>query len=33
MYNDRLTVVSDVAEVDQKKSKFVNLNELTENTV
>ena len=33
MYNDRLTVVSDVAEVDQKKSKFVNLNELTESTV
>ena len=33
IYKDRSTVVSDVAEIDQKKSKFVNLNELTENTV
>ena len=33
MYNDRLTVVSDVTEIDQKKSKFVNLDELTESTV
>ena len=30
MYKDRLTVVSDVAEIDQKKSEFVNLDELTE---
>ena len=33
MYKDRLTVVSDVAEIDQKKSEFVNLDELTESTV
>ena len=33
MYNDKSTVVSDVAEIDQKKSEFVNLDELTENTV
>ena len=33
MYNDRSTVVSDVTEIDQKKSEFVNLDELTENTV
>ena len=33
MYKDRPTVVSDVAEIDQKKSEFVNLDELTENTV
>ena len=33
MYNDRLTVVSDVTEIDQKKSKFVNLDELIESTV
>ena len=33
MYNDKLTVVSDVAEIDQKKSEFVNLDELTESTV
>ena len=30
MYNDRLTVVSDVTEINQKKSEFVNLDELTE---
>ncbi|RVW83869.1 Retrovirus-related Pol polyprotein from transposon TNT 1-94 [Vitis vinifera] len=29
----RSTVVSDVTEIDQKKSEFVNLDELTENTV
>ena len=28
MYKDRSTVVSDVAEIDQKKFEFVNLNEL-----
>ena len=33
MYKDRSTVVSDVAEIDQKKSEFVNLDELTEGTV
>ena len=33
MYKDRSTVVSDVTEIDQKKSKFVNLDELTEGTV
>ena len=33
MYKDRLTVVSDVAEINQKKSEFVNLDELTESTV
>ena len=33
MYNDRSTVMSDVTEIDQKKSEFVNLNELTESTV
>ena len=33
MYKDRSTVVSDVTEIDQKKSEFVNLNELTEGTV
>ena len=33
MYKDRLTVVSDVTEIDQKKSKFVNLDELTKSTV
>ena len=33
MYKDRLTVVSDVIEIDQKKFEFVNLNELTESTV
>ena len=33
MYKDRSTVVSDVAEIDQKKSEFVNLDELTESTV
>ena len=33
MYKDKLTVVSDVIEIDQKKSEFVNLDELTESTV
>ena len=33
MYNDRLTVVSDVTEIDQKNSEFVNLDELTKSTV
>ena len=33
MYNDRLSVVLDVAEIDQKKYEFVNLDELTESTV
>ena len=33
MYKDRLTVVSDVTEIDQKKYEFVNLDELTESTV
>ena len=33
MYKDRSTVVLDVAEIDQKKSEFVNLDELTESTV
>ncbi|RVX15044.1 Retrovirus-related Pol polyprotein from transposon TNT 1-94 [Vitis vinifera] len=31
MYKDRSTVTSDVTEIDQKKSEFVNLDELTEN--
>ena len=33
MYKDMLTVMSDVTEIDQKKSEFVNLDELTESTV
>ena len=33
MYKDRSTVVPDVTEIDQKKSKFVNLDELTKSTV
>ena len=33
MYKDRSTVVSDVTEIDQKKSEFINLDELTESTV
>ena len=33
MYKDRLTVTSDVIEIDQKKFEFVNLDELTESTV
>ena len=33
MYKDRSIVVSDIIEIDQKTSEFVNLDELTENTV
>ena len=33
MYKDRSTVVLDVTKIDQKKSEFVNLDELTESTV
>ena len=33
MYKNRSTVISDVAEIDQKKSEFFNLDELTESTV
>ena len=33
IYKDRLTIVSDVTEIDQKKSEFVNLDELTESTI
>ena len=33
MYKDRSTIVSDVTEIDKKKSEFVNLDELTESTV
>ena len=33
MYKDRSTVVSDVTEIYQKKSEFVNLDELTKGTV
>ena len=33
MYKDRSTIVLDVAEIDQKKSEFVNLDELTESIV
>ena len=31
MYKDRSTIVPNVTEIDQKKSEFVNLDELTEN--
>ena len=33
MYKNKSTVMSNVKEIDQKKSKFVNLDELTESTV
>ena len=33
MYKDRLTIVSDVTEIDHKKSEFVNLDELIESTI
>ena len=33
MYKDRSTIVPDVTKIDQKKFEFVNLDELTENTV
>ena len=29
MYKDRSTIVPDVIDIDQKKSKFVNLDELS----
>ena len=32
-YKDRSTIMSDVTEIDQKKSEVFNLDELTENTV
>ena len=33
IYKDKSTVMPDVTKIDQKKSVFVNLDELTENTV
>ena len=33
MYKDKLTVVSNITKIDQKKSEFVNLDELIESTV
>ena len=33
MHKDRLTVVSNITKIDQKKYEFVNLDELTESTV
>ena len=33
VYKDRSIVVPDVTMIDQKKSEFVNLDELTENTI
>ena len=33
MYKDRSTIVSNVTEIDKKKSEFVNLDELTESIV
>ena len=33
MYKDRSTVVSDITDIDKKKSEFVNLDELTKSTV
>ena len=33
MYKDRSTIVSNVTEIDQKKSEFVNLDELIKGTV
>ena len=33
MYKDKSTIVLDVTEIDQKKSEFINLDELTESTV
>ena len=33
MYKDRSTIVPNVTEIDQKKFEFVNLDELTKNTV
>ena len=33
MYKDKSIIVLDVTKIDQKKSEFVNLDELTESTV
>ena len=33
MYKDRSIAVLDIIDIDQKKSKFVNLDELTKNIV
>ena len=33
MYKDRSTVVPNVTDIDQNKSEFINLDELTECTV
>ena len=33
MYKDKSTIVADVTEIDQKKSEFVNLDKLIENTI
>ena len=33
MYKDRPTIVSDVTEIDKKKSEFFNLDELIESIV
>ena len=33
IYKDRSTLMSDDTEIDKKKSKFVNLDELTESTI
>ena len=33
MHKDRLTVVSNITKIDQKKYEFVNLNELIESTI
>ena len=33
MYKDRSTVVSDITDIDKKKSEFVNSDELTKSTV
>ena len=33
MYKDKSTVVSNVTDIDKKKSEFVNLDELTESTI
>ena len=33
MYKDRTIVMLDVTKIDQNKSKFVNLDELTESTI
>ena len=33
IYKDKSTVVSNVTKIDQKKSEFVNLDELTKSTI